>query len=76
MVDDDLPTETRDRVGETLRYYCPECGKPVEADYQIRTGDYGDCPWDECDAVLVHEVEHTVVAVESKEQAEGFFDER
>jgi len=67
MTDDN--TETRGRVGETLNYYCPECGEPVEADYQIKSGEYSECPWGDCGAVLVHEVEHTVIAVESKEQA-------
>jgi uncharacterized Zn finger protein (UPF0148 family) len=67
MTDD--TTETRGRVGKSLRYHCPDCGNPVEADYQIKSGEYTECPWEDCDAVLVHEVEHTVIAVESKEQA-------
>jgi len=56
----------RKKIGKSLRCYCPQCGEPVEIEYQIKNGEYGECPHEDCDAIIVHEITHKVFAVDSR----------
>ena len=48
---------------------CPECGEPVMIEYGLSTGEFAQCPWEDCDAWLAYEVEVTVESYVTRQEA-------
>jgi len=63
---------TNKKIGRSLRCYCPRCGEPVENEYQIKNGSYAECPHEDCGAIIVHEIEHSVFAVDSRDDVPDY----
>jgi hypothetical protein len=64
----------RQQIGTSLRVHCPRCENPVEKEFVLKTGEYGACPWDECDAILAHKVEIETTAVDTKDDAQEVYE--
>lgn len=50
---------------------CPRCGNPIVLDIALKTGTFGECPWEDCGAWVAYDVNVTATAFNTRAAAKA-----